>query len=270
MAQGPPSTTDLMYTDIWANKPVSIILSSLRGPSPRVNFVNGNTALGGYEGRQGVHADVTFNHATFPFAVAANHYLVDVSPTNGVTELWLGSHRDTTFRDHRNCEILDGADTTSMEATPMNATQVYRSDLRFGIKEENREARRAYAPPIQPIIPYDSIVLHDLRLWHAGIANPTPDPRVRLAFVYTPRWYDCPARVVLPESARLLVDGWRDRRMSLVDYKVRWVKDGVDYKSVEFTPNFSSANAGYLKNLPKGMGMGFVFGNGGEEEADEG
>ena len=101
MSQGPPLEPHLMHTDIWANIPAATITTAILGPSPRVNYVNGNTNLGGFNGaRQRVHADLTFNHASFPFALVTNYYLEDVSEKNGVTELWLGSHRDTTFRDH--------------------------------------------------------------------------------------------------------------------------------------------------------------------------
>lgn len=55
-------------------------------------------------------------------------------------------------------------------------------------------------------IPKGSVVVRDLRLWHAGIANPGTDPRIMLAFVHTPSWYMCPGRIVLPEAARELVE----------------------------------------------------------------
>ena len=101
-----------------------------------------------------------------PFAIVANYYLVDVSPANGSTELWVGSHRNTTFADCRNCTEQPSTD--------------------FGIREEPLEERRAYAPPIQPFVKKGSVVLRDLRLWHAGLSNPSPDPRIMLAFVHTP------------------------------------------------------------------------------------
>lgn len=111
-------------------------------------------------------ADLTFNFNPMPFAVVANYYLVDVSPANGSTELWVGSHRNTTFADCRNC--------TEVPST------------NFGIRDEPLEERRVYAPPIQPVVKRGSVVLRDLRLWHAGLSNPSPDPRIMLAFVHTP------------------------------------------------------------------------------------
>lgn len=256
MSQGPPLTVDLMYTDIWANKPASTVISSILGPKPRVNYVNGNTNLGGgYQGRQMVHADLTFNHAKFPFGIVANYYLVDVSPANGATELWLGSHRDTSFRDHRNCVPLDDPNGLETKATTTDGT-----GIKFGIRDEAVEARWQWAPPIQPSVRRGSVVLRDLRLWHAGLPNPASEPRIMLAFVHTPWWYRCPSKVVLPEAARPLVEGWADRGTSPVAYNAYFVPDGVDHKTIKFTPNFSSDNEGYLNNLPRGVGMGFIFG----------
>lgn len=170
MSQGPPLQPDLMYRDIWANGPAAMVISAILGPKPHVNYVNGNTALSGFNGaRQRVHADLTFNHGTFPFAFVTNYYLVDTSEANGGTELWIGSHRDTTFRDHNNC----------VEEQP---------DIKsggFGIREDLIEARREYAPPIQAVVKKGSVVIRDLRLWHAGLSNPAPDPRIMLAFVHT-------------------------------------------------------------------------------------
>ncbi|KAL1891836.1 hypothetical protein Sste5346_007380 [Sporothrix stenoceras] len=253
MSQGPPLDPTLMYEDVWANKPAATVLSSLLGPRPTVTYVNGNTALGGFNGaRQRIHADLTFNHAQFPFAIVTNYYLIDVSPANGSTELWLGSHRDTTFRDHRNCTPTDNDDETEYDTSNDNTRD-------FGIRDECLEARRAWAPPIQPVVKRGSVVLRDLRLWHAGLSNPSSDPRIMLAFVHTPWWYKCPAKVVLPESAKPLVEEWASRQQDPIVYSAHFVPRDVDHKTVVFNPNFSSQNRGYLDMLPKGIGMGFIF-----------
>ncbi|PKS06035.1 hypothetical protein jhhlp_007869 [Lomentospora prolificans] len=257
MSQGPPLTPDLMYTDVWANQPAATVISAILGPNPRINYVNGNTALGGYDGaRQRVHADLTFNHAQFPFAIVTNYYLIDVSPANGSTELWLGSHRDTSFHDHRNGHPVDPATAPSNSKFGIYDPKL---EMEFGIRDELLEQRRAYAPPIQPTVKKGSVVLRDLRLWHAGLANPSPDPRIMLAFVHTPWWYQCPAKVVLPEACRDLVEGWARREVSPVQYWAHFVPAEVDHKTIKFNPNFSSDNKGYLDMLPKDVVMGFVF-----------
>lgn len=257
MSQGPPLDPELLYEDIWANVPASAVLSAVLGPKPHVNYVNGNTALGGFgDARQRVHADLFFNHAQFPFAIVANYYLVDVSPANGSTELWLGSHRDTSFRDHRNCHPGGRADTPPEETTKDG--EVIKGELEFGIRDERLEARRKFAPPMQPTIKKGSVVLRDLRLWHAGLANPATDPRIMLAFVHTPWWYACPARVVLPASCQEKVESWAARSQHPVQYDAHFVPANLDHKKVKFDPNFSSANQGYLSMLPAQLGSGYV------------
>lgn len=137
MSQGPPLDPELLYEDIWANVPTTAVLSAVLGPKPHVNYVNGNTALGGFgDARQRMHADLFFNHAQFPFAIVANYYLVDVSPANGSTELWLGSHRDTSFRDHRNCHPGGRADTPPEETETTKNGEVIKGELEFGIRDE--------------------------------------------------------------------------------------------------------------------------------------
>lgn len=259
MSQGPPLAPHLMHTDIWANQPAATVTTAILGPSPRVNYVNGNTALGGFAGaRQRVHADLTFNHAAFPFALVTNYYLADVSPANGSTELWLGSHRDTTFRDHQCGRARDGA---APWAEGEGDVGEYDKGLEaeFGIREELVEARRRWAPPVRPTVRKGSVIVRDLRLWHAGIANASEEARIMLAFVHTPWWYQCPTPVVLPEAARPLVEGWAGREVSPVRYRARYVGEDVDHRTVKFTPNFSSDNRGYLDMLPRDVVMGYVF-----------
>lgn len=242
-----------MYGDVWANKPAAHVLQHVLGPAPKVNFVNGNTALGGFNGaRQRVHADLSFNYGLLPWGIVTNYYLVDVSPTNGSTELWLASHK-RTFEDHRNCysNISDSAGEKVKEAA-------------FGIKDELLEERRQFAPPIQPVVKKGSVVLRDLRLWHAGLCNPSPDARIMLAFVHTPSWYQCPAKVVLPEAARPLVEQWRKQEHP-VDYYAHYVPADLDHKTVKFNPNFSSKNKGFISMLPD-LPKGFIFGE--DDEAD--
>ncbi|KAF2185846.1 hypothetical protein K469DRAFT_738813 [Zopfia rhizophila CBS 207.26] len=249
ISQSPPLDPEFIYGDIWANPAAAAVLNCLLGPNPCVTYVNGNTALGGYQGtRQRVHADVTFNHGLFPFAIVVNYYLVDASPANGSTEIWLGSHRDTTFADQRSC----GLDVPTA------------ADLDMGIREDLLEARRAIAPPIQPTIKRGSVILRDLRLWHAGVGNPSPQPRVMLAFVHMPWWYRCPAKVKLPEKARELVERWA-RQDHPVQYQAEFLPGTLDHKLLDFTADFSSSNKGYRSMLPD-LPEGFVFRQGKQEE----
>lgn len=246
MSQGPPLQPELMYSDIWANSLAAHVLQNVLGPSLRVNYVNGNTALGNFDGsRQRVHADLVFNHCLFPFAFVTNYYLVDVSPENASTEVWLASHRDTSFRDHVNC-------------TPeANGLQKSLDGIELAIRKELVEQRRQYAPPIQPCVKKGSVVLRDLRLWHAGLCNHTRDARVMLAFVHTPSWYQCPAKVVLPEGCRPLVEQWASQEHR-VSYNAHFVPADVDHQKVKFYPNFNTENKGLRSMLPD-LPKGFMF-----------
>ena len=109
MSQGPLLEPDLMFGDIWANGPALAVISGVIGPSPRINWAGGNTLLGNYDvARQNVHADSAWNHGTFPHSYATNYFLCDVSEEYGSTEVWLGSHTDTTFNDHFDEEVAPG------------------------------------------------------------------------------------------------------------------------------------------------------------------
>jgi ectoine hydroxylase-related dioxygenase (phytanoyl-CoA dioxygenase family) len=144
-----------------------------------------------YGGRQTVHADMAYNFPQMPCTVTANYYLKDASPANGSTELWLGSSRDTTFRDHKACR------PAGPDADPLMPQKIslhteddnYAMEANFGVRDDCREARRSFAPPIQPSVKGGSVMLRDLRLWHAGIANPSNKTRIMLNFIHTPWWY---------------------------------------------------------------------------------
>lgn len=109
---------------------------------------------------QPVHSDADFQHPDHPFALVINVPLITMTPENGSTEIWLGTHRDTGLNVQ---EGLHGERASGR------------------IKAENLEKQRALRPPCQPVVPKGSVVIRDLRLWHAGIGNRTEDVRVMLA-----------------------------------------------------------------------------------------
>jgi hypothetical protein len=192
MQHAPPLRPEVMYEDIWANKLTAAVLGAVLGTNPVCNFADGNTALGdGYGGRQGVHADMAYNFPQMPCTVTANYYLEDASKANGSTELWLGSARDTTFRDHKACRELGPGDDALMPKKISLHTEDdnYAMEANFGVRNDILEVRREFAPPVQPSVKGGSVMLRDLRLWHAGIANPSQKTRIMLNFIYTPWWY---------------------------------------------------------------------------------
>jgi ectoine hydroxylase-related dioxygenase (phytanoyl-CoA dioxygenase family) len=221
MDQAPPPQGDMMYKDVWCNPFAAAILSAIIGPKPVVHYANGNTALKA-TGRQPVHSDCEFEHPNFPFAYVLNINLVDTSAVNGGTELWLGSHHVSTV----DCHIT--GDT---------------SEHALVVKKEYLEERRRHSPPVQATTKRGSLMLRDLRLWHAGMPNKTDDPRVMLAFVMQPQWYQCPGRVLLPRSVKDLVESWSDEML----FAAQWVDGEVDHKKVKSTDvSFDTGNKALL------------------------
>jgi ectoine hydroxylase-related dioxygenase (phytanoyl-CoA dioxygenase family) len=111
--------------------------------------------------RQPVHSDADFKHPSHPFALVVNVPLITFTPENGSTEIWLGTHNNTNIQDQ------EGAHGERASGR---------------IKQTLLDARRDISPPLQAIIPKGSVVVRDLRLWHAGMPNYSQDIRVMLAF----------------------------------------------------------------------------------------
>ena len=126
--------------------------------------MSGNTALpptpSSPPASQPTHNDADFDHPSIPFALVVNVPLVTMTPENGSTEIWLGTHQGTTIADQEG----EHGDRASGR-----------------IKQHLLDARREVRPPSQPVVKKGSIVIRDLRLWHGGKPNLGEDPRVMLA-----------------------------------------------------------------------------------------
>lgn len=216
MDQAPPPRKDLMFKDIWCNPFAAAILTAMFGPRPVVHYANGNTALKS-NGRQPVHSDCEFAHPLFPFAMVVNINLVDTSAENGATEVWLGSHHVSSVDEH-----VPGL---------------------LNIKSELVEERRKHSPPIQACTKKGSLTIRDLRLWHAGVPNKTDDPRIMLAFVIQPSWYQGKSKIKLPLDVQELVKSWE------LDFDAEWV-DEVDHKKLSSEDvDFGSKHAGKYNEI---------------------
>lgn len=198
MDQAPPPTRELMFKDVWCNPFAAAILAGILGPRPVVHYANGNTALKAI-GRQPVHSDCEFAHPMFPFAMVSNINLVDTSPENGATEVWVGSHHVSTVDEHESGLLQ--------------------------IRKELVEERRKHSPPIQASTKKGSLIIRDLRLWHAGMPNKTDEPRVMLAFVVQPAWWQGKSKVKLPLDVKDLVESWE------FEFDAEWFDD-VDHKKL--------------------------------------
>jgi hypothetical protein len=208
MDQAPPLRRDLMFKDIWCNPFASAICAGILGPRPVLHYANGNTALQA-SGRQPVHSDCEFTHPDFPFAMVVNINLVETSVENGATEFWPGSHHCSTVDDHL---VVNG-------------------ERLLDIKPEHVELRRKHSPPIQVGIKKGSLIIRDLRLWHAGMPNRTQEPRIMLAFVVQPAWFQGRSKVLLPLSVRDLVHSWSDE----LQFDAEWFDEEIDHKKIRST-----------------------------------
>jgi hypothetical protein len=162
--QDPPPFPPYLFKDVLVNEQVIAVTSALLGPGVKNRYYSGNTAMPSDQ-RQPVHADNThlWPHLTVahpPAEVVVNIATVDVSPENGSTEIWPGTHLDVTLAAGQDIKI------------PLDVL----------------EARRAVSPPIQPRISRGSAVIRDVRMWHAGMPNRTNQPRPMIAMIHSCSW----------------------------------------------------------------------------------
>lgn len=196
--QEPVLEEGFVTTEVLANPFATEVIQCMLGPNPRLRFYSANTAFKATD-RQPPHIDINFDFPQVPFGYCVNINLVDTSPENGATEVWLGTHTQTSNK------VLDFS----------KGHKEIRADL--------QAERRKTNPPIQPSLPKGSLIIRDFRLWHAGMPNRTDEPRVMLVSVQFPHWYRSELKLKLPEGIRDKMQ-WGD-----VVPCVDWQKDGYDY-----------------------------------------
>ncbi|WRT67707.1 uncharacterized protein IL334_004679 [Kwoniella shivajii] len=207
--------TEYLFPQIYANKLASAVLSNVLGPQPELHYIRSNTLLGNTSSRQKVHKDVRGRHLSHAYAIAMNVCLIDVTPENGSTELWLGTHNSSPWTDHE----------------AMN--------LGF-VRGDKLEERRQVRPPVYGSVKKGSLILRDMRMWHAGMPNHTPETRVMLALVYMAKWFDNQMKQPFPRSLQPLIESFeKDSDTKIV---LDYVDDKLveDYLSVEFSTQFQS------------------------------
>ncbi|KAJ5985094.1 hypothetical protein N7522_012290 [Penicillium canescens] len=186
---------------IFLNPFATQITSSALGPRPKWTFCSGNTAMPPTAEHppmsQPVHSDADFAHPSHPFAYVINVPLITMTPENGSTEVWLGTHTDTGLHVQ---EGLHGERASGR------------------VKLDELEKRRVDRPPCQPVVPKGSLIIRDLRLWHAGVGNQTEIPRVMLAMIHFASWYRNPMKLELADDLRPVIESQTD-----VEVPVDWV-----------------------------------------------
>jgi hypothetical protein len=180
----PPLSKEWLLEDIWANKHAAAIMEAIFG-LPQLAYANTIVDLQTTD-RQAVHCDSYGTLGSFPLCIEVSIYLGDVSAETGAPELWPGSHKGWTVKD----QLPHG---------------------RGWIKSSAFSRRAKFAPPVQPEIPKGSVILRDLRTWHAGMGNQNEleELRIHLGFFYFPRWFCSPMRVTLPTDCKKVVQGWK-------------------------------------------------------------
>jgi hypothetical protein len=164
--QDPPPFPPFLFRDVLVNDFVVQVTRAALGPGVKNVFYSGNTALPDGT-RQPVHPDsgqlwADLQQPTPAFGFVVNVPVVHVTPENGATELWPGTHLDTRYPIH--------------DGSPRVADDVL-------------EARRKVRPPVQPEVPLGAAVIRDIRLWHAGMPNHTSTPRPMIAMIHTCSWF---------------------------------------------------------------------------------
>ena len=175
--QDPPPFLPYLFRDVLLNDLVIQITHAMLGPGLKNSFYSGNTALPG-ERMQPVHPDVAqlwpdLQTASPPFGFVVNIPVVDMTPENGSTELWPGSHNDTTMSDDLG-------------------------DIK--VPEAALERRRTIHPPVQPATRCGGVLIRDIRLWHRGMPNRTLTPRPMIAMIHWIRWWNDNDRIRFPQD----------------------------------------------------------------------
>ncbi|CAI7657531.1 unnamed protein product [Penicillium crustosum] len=199
--QDAPPVREYFEPSIFMNPIATQITSSALGPRPKWTFCSGNTAMPPTAENppmsQPVHSDADFAHPTHPFAYVINVPLITMTPENGSTEVWLGTHTDAGLHVQ---EGLHGERASGR------------------IKLDELEKRRLDRPPCQPVVPKGSLVVRDLRLWHAGVGNQTEDPRVMLAMIHFASWYRNPMKLEFADNMKPVIEGQTE-----LEIPVNWV-----------------------------------------------
>ena len=165
--QGLPRTAPWVLPSIVSNPLLEQCAIALLG-SCYLQTNNGNTNLPG-SGTQPLHVDASWDIGDDgqPEPLHRLSFFIpmrDVSPHNGATEIWLGSHNDLSWVPGRKA-----ADKHPNPGQPDVETQ---------------QTQRHRLPPTQVTIPKGAVLLRDARGWHRGMPNNSDRPRHLVTVAY--------------------------------------------------------------------------------------
>ncbi|KAI2619194.1 hypothetical protein GGR54DRAFT_132259 [Hypoxylon sp. NC1633] len=207
LQQDAPPVAENFSPSIFTNPIATQITTAMLGPRPKWTFCSANSAMppfpGGTPARQPVHSDADFRHPDHPFALVVNVPLVTMTPENGSTEIWLGTHNHSTGVDGQEGEHGERASGR--------------------IRDRLLAKRRKIRPPCQPIVKKGSIVIRDLRLWHAGMPNLSNEVRVMLAMIHFAPWYRNAMRLQFSEDIKPVLAGLESEGRLGLEVPVDWI-----------------------------------------------
>ncbi len=212
--QDPPPFPPYLFRDVLLNDLAISVTQTVLGKGVKNDFYSGNTAVKSDQ-RQPVHTDSgqlfpNLKEATPPYSLVVNVPLVDFSPENGATEIWPGTHLDTS--------------------------RVIGNDLK--VTSEMLEKWREKTAPIQAEMKAGSILIRDVRLWHAGMPNYTDTPRPMIAMIHWIGWWNT-GKLKFPQGTE---DFFRKSNLHTC---AEFVEGEIDYlhapSAYEYTKETSSA-----------------------------
>jgi hypothetical protein len=201
LQQAPPRDPETLLPSVLFNPFACSVSRALLGEDAINSHYTGNTSLPGSTWRQPVHVD--YGHLwpaaagdAPPHGLIVNVPLIDMHAGTGGIELWPGSHRTAI-----------GGEAIYVQGLPLEAV----------------ERRRAAHPPVQPSVRAGSILIRDLRLWHAGMPNPSDQVRPMVAMIHWPGWWRELEVMEFPRAAQAIL---ADRHLRV---SARLVDQPVDH-----------------------------------------
>lgn len=155
----------------------------------------------GTPARQPVHSDADFPFPDHPFALVVNVPLVAMTPENGSTEIWLGTHKN-------GVEAQEGAHGERASGR---------------IRESLLTERKEVCPPSQPFVKKGSVVIRDLRLWHAGMPNFSNKVRIMLAMIHFAPWYRNSMRLQFADDIKPVLEKLESEAQLGLEIPVDWI-----------------------------------------------
>jgi hypothetical protein len=202
LQQDPPPFPPYLFRDVMVNDLVVEVTQAVLGEGVKNAFYSGNTCLPNTS-QQPLHVDSgqlwpDLDVAPPTHGLVVNVPVVDATSENGSTELWPGSHLDTTRA------IGDGDIKLS-------------SDIEARLRDK--------CQPLQPSVPPGSVLIRDIRLWHRGMPNRTGQPRPMIAMIHWARWWHTGKPLLFPKGTEELFAN------SALETVAEFVEGPIDYIS---------------------------------------